>query len=215
MLFAMASRRPVFESAAMIVTLVLLGRCSNCARGRRREPRYGHCSTSCRASTPDRARWQRSGSRARARACWRHSASPAGRKDSRRRHGARRRGRSRRVHAHGESIPSTKRQRSLDRRHRQWRGCLRHARRPVGGATLLAQIVQTVADAQRSRAPVQALADRVSSWFVPAVIGSPSSQRSPWMIVGPEPRLAYALIVAVSTLIIACPCALGLATPCP
>jgi len=83
----------------------------------------------------------------------------------------------------------------------------------VGGATLLAQIVQTVADAQRSRAPVQALADRVSSWFVPAVIAVAVLAAIAWLSVGPEPRLAYALIVAVSTLIIACPCALGLATP--
>ncbi|MBK7902008.1 MAG: copper-translocating P-type ATPase [Proteobacteria bacterium] len=83
----------------------------------------------------------------------------------------------------------------------------------VGGATMLAQIVQTVADAQRSRAPVQALADRVSSWFVPAVIAVAVLAAIVWLSVGPEPRLAYALVVAVSTLIIACPCALGLATP--
>jgi Cu+-exporting ATPase len=83
----------------------------------------------------------------------------------------------------------------------------------VGGATLLAQIVQTVADAQRSRAPVQALADRVSSWFVPAVVAVAVIAAIVWMSVGPQPRLAFALIVAVSTLIIACPCALGLATP--
>jgi Cu+-exporting ATPase len=83
----------------------------------------------------------------------------------------------------------------------------------VGDATLLAQIVQTVANAQRSRAPVQALADRVSSWFVPAVIAAAIIAALVWMSVGPEPRLAFALVVAVSTLIIACPCALGLATP--
>ncbi len=83
----------------------------------------------------------------------------------------------------------------------------------VGRATLLAQIVQTVADAQRSRAPVQALADRVSAWFVPAVIAVAVLAAIVWMMVGPEPRLAFALVVAVSTLIIACPCALGLATP--
>ncbi|MEY2920583.1 MAG: hypothetical protein RL261_1888, partial [Pseudomonadota bacterium] len=76
-----------------------------------------------------------------------------------------------------------------------------------------AQIVQTVADAQRSKAPVQALADRVSAWFVPAVIAVAVLAAIVWMMVGPEPRLAFALVVAVSTLIIACPCALGLATP--
>ena len=83
----------------------------------------------------------------------------------------------------------------------------------VGGATLLAQIVQTVADAQRSRAPVQALADRVAAWFVPAVVAVAVVAAIAWLVVGPEPRLAFALVVAVSTLIIACPCALGLATP--
>jgi heavy metal translocating P-type ATPase len=83
----------------------------------------------------------------------------------------------------------------------------------VGGATLLAQIVQTVAEAQRSRAPVQALADRVSAWFVPAVIAISIVAAIVWMAAGPEPRLAFAMVAAVSTLIIACPCALGLATP--
>jgi Cu+-exporting ATPase len=83
----------------------------------------------------------------------------------------------------------------------------------VGGATLLAQIVQAVAEAQRSRAPVQALADRVSAWFVPAVVAVALLAAAVWMLVGPEPRIAFALVAAVSTLIIACPCALGLATP--
>jgi len=83
----------------------------------------------------------------------------------------------------------------------------------VGRDTLLAHIVQAVADAQRSRAPVQALADRVSGWFVPAVVAVAVVAAIAWALVGPEPRLAYAIVVAVSTLIIACPCALGLATP--
>jgi Cu+-exporting ATPase len=83
----------------------------------------------------------------------------------------------------------------------------------VGAATLLAQIVRTVADAQRSRAPVQALADRVSAWFVPAVVAVALLAAVAWALLGPEPRLAYALVVAVTTLIVACPCALGLATP--
>jgi Cu+-exporting ATPase len=73
--------------------------------------------------------------------------------------------------------------------------------------------VQTVAEAQRSRAPVQALADRVSAWFVPAVVLVALVAALTWATVGPEPRLAYAIVIAVSTLIIACPCALGLATP--
>jgi len=83
----------------------------------------------------------------------------------------------------------------------------------VGAETLLAGIVQMVAEAQRSRAPIQKLADRVSAVFVPAVIASAVIAFGIWYWVGPEPRLAYALIVAVSVLIIACPCALGLATP--
>ena len=83
----------------------------------------------------------------------------------------------------------------------------------VGAETLLARIVQTVAEAQRSRAPVQALADRVSAWFVPAVVAVAVIAAVAWWFFGPEPRLAYAVVVAVSTVIIACPCALGLATP--
>jgi Cu+-exporting ATPase len=83
----------------------------------------------------------------------------------------------------------------------------------VGADTLLARIVQTVAEAQRSRAPVQGLADRVSGWFVPAVVVVAVLAAIAWMAFGPEPRFAHALVVAVSTLIIACPCALGLATP--
>lgn len=83
----------------------------------------------------------------------------------------------------------------------------------VGRDTLLAQIVQMVAEAQRSRAPIQRLADQVSAWFVPLVIAVAALAFAAWMIWGPEPRLAYALLAAVSVLIIACPCALGLATP--
>lgn len=83
----------------------------------------------------------------------------------------------------------------------------------VGAETLLAQIVQMVAEAQRSRAPIQRLADRISAYFVPAVILIAAATFVVWAIVGPEPRMAYALINAVAVLIIACPCALGLATP--
>lgn len=83
----------------------------------------------------------------------------------------------------------------------------------VGADTLLAQIVQMVAQAQRSRAPIQRLADKVSGWFVPAVIVVAVIAAIVWALVGPEPRFGYALIAAVSVLIIACPCALGLATP--
>jgi Cu+-exporting ATPase len=83
----------------------------------------------------------------------------------------------------------------------------------VGRDTLLAQIVQMVAAAQRSRAPIQRLADRVSSWFVPLVLGVALIAFATWAIWGPEPRFSFALVAAVSVLIIACPCALGLATP--
>jgi Cu+-exporting ATPase len=83
----------------------------------------------------------------------------------------------------------------------------------VGADTLLSRIVQMVAEAQRSRAPIQRMADRVSGWFVPAVIGVAAIAFIGWALVGPEPRFTYALVAAVSVLIIACPCALGLATP--
>jgi Cu+-exporting ATPase len=83
----------------------------------------------------------------------------------------------------------------------------------VGADTLLAQIVRMVADAQRSRAPIQRLADLVSSWFVPIVIAVAAVTFAVWMLAGPQPRLAHALVNAVAVLIIACPCALGLATP--
>lgn len=83
----------------------------------------------------------------------------------------------------------------------------------VGRDTLLARIVAMVAQAQRSRAPIQRLADKVSGWFVPLVIAAAVAAFIGWALVGPEPRMANALVAAVSVLIIACPCALGLATP--
>ena len=83
----------------------------------------------------------------------------------------------------------------------------------VGSDTMLSQIVQMVAKAQRSRAPIQKLADTVSSYFVPAVVLSAILAFVGWYVWGPDPRLAYAIVAAVSVLIIACPCALGLATP--
>ena len=83
----------------------------------------------------------------------------------------------------------------------------------VGAETLLARIVQMVAEAQRSRAPIQRMADKVSGLFVPVVIAVALIAAAVWALIGPEPRLTYALVAAVSVLIIACPCALGLATP--
>ncbi len=83
----------------------------------------------------------------------------------------------------------------------------------TGAETTLAQVVAMVADAQRSRAPIQALADTVSGYFVPAVIAASLIAFLAWLFLGPAPQLAYALVAAVAVLIIACPCALGLATP--
>ncbi len=83
----------------------------------------------------------------------------------------------------------------------------------VGDETMLARIVEMVAEAQRSRAPIQSLADKVSGWFVPAVIAVAVATFVIWATVGPEPRFAYAIVNAVAVLIVACPCALGLATP--
>jgi P-type Cu+ transporter len=83
----------------------------------------------------------------------------------------------------------------------------------IGRDTMLARIVDLVAKAQRSRAPIQRLADRVAGWFVPAVLAAALLAFVAWMVFGPEPRFTFALVAAVTVLIIACPCALGLATP--
>src|SRR5690606_9444153 len=83
----------------------------------------------------------------------------------------------------------------------------------VGSETLLSRIIAMVADAQRSRAPIQKLADQVAGWFVPVVIAIAIVTFIVWSIWGIEPRMAHAIVNAVSVLIIACPCALGLATP--
>ena len=83
----------------------------------------------------------------------------------------------------------------------------------VGAGTLLAQIVQMVSTAQRTRAPIQRLADRVAAWFVPTVLLAAGATFGVWLLLGPEPRFAHALVNAIAVLIVACPCALGLATP--
>ena len=92
-------------------------------------------------------------------------------------------------------------------------GTLRMRADKVGADTLLAQIVQLVAQAQRSKAPLQRVADRVAAWFVPAVLAVAVAAALFWAVFGPDPRFSHALVAAVSVLIIACPCALGLATP--
>ncbi len=114
----------------------------------------------------------------------------------------------------GESMPVTKRSGDsvIGGTINQTGGLVMTAQK-VGRDTMLSRIVAMVAEAQRSRAPIQGLADRVAGVFVPAVIAVALLAFAVWAFVGPEPRLAYAFIVAVAVLIIACPCALGLATP--
>jgi len=114
----------------------------------------------------------------------------------------------------GESMPVTKEPGSLviGGTMNQTGGFLMRADK-IGRDTVLARIVQMVADAQRSRAPIQRLADQVSAWFVPSVIVVAVLAFIAWSLFGPEPRMAFGLVAAVSVLIIACPCALGLATP--
>ena len=114
----------------------------------------------------------------------------------------------------GESMPVTKEQGArLIAGTINQSGALVMQTAKIGRDTMLAQIVQMVANAQRSRAPIQRLADQVSSWFVPLVIVIAIAAFAIWLLVGPEPRFAHGLVAAVSVLIIACPCALGLATP--
>jgi Cu+-exporting ATPase len=114
----------------------------------------------------------------------------------------------------GESMPVTKKAGSalIGGTMNKTGGFLMEAGK-VGRDTMLSQIVQMVANAQRSRAPIQRMADQVSGWFVPVVIGTALVAFASWMIWGPEPRFAHGLVAAVAVLIIACPCALGLATP--
>ena len=114
----------------------------------------------------------------------------------------------------GESMPVAKEQgaRVIAGTLNQSGGFVMRAEK-VGRDTLLSQIVQMVADSQRSRAPIQRLADQVAGWFVPTVIAAAIIAFVAWYVLGPEPRLAFGLVAAVSVLIIACPCALGLATP--
>ena len=120
-----------------------------------------------------------------------------------------------RVHDHRRTAPGGKdRRRQSHRRHRQWPRQFRHARRARSAVTrLLGQIVNMVAEAQRSRAPIQGLADKVAGIFVPVVLAVSVLTFVIWMWLGPEPKFAHAIVNAVAVLIIACPCALGLATP--
>jgi P-type Cu+ transporter len=114
----------------------------------------------------------------------------------------------------GESMPVSKAAgaRAIGGTVNQSGGLILRADR-IGRDTMLARIVDMVARAQRSRAPIQRLADQVAGWFVPAVIAAALTAFAAWMMFGPEPRFTFALVAAVTVLIIACPCALGLATP--
>ncbi|OKO77011.1 heavy metal translocating P-type ATPase [Bradyrhizobium sp. NAS96.2] len=114
----------------------------------------------------------------------------------------------------GESMPVTKAEgaKVIGGTVNQSGGLVMRAEK-VGRDTMLSRIVDMVAKAQRSRAPIQRLADRVAGWFVPAVIAAAALAFIAWSVFGPEPRLTFALVAAVTVLIIACPCALGLATP--
>jgi P-type Cu+ transporter len=114
----------------------------------------------------------------------------------------------------GESMPVSKGEgaRAIGGTVNQSGGLVLRADR-IGRDTMLARIVDMVARAQRSRAPIQRLADRVAGWFVPAVIAAAVLAFAAWMMFGPEPRFTFGLVAAVTVLIIACPCALGLATP--
>ncbi|WP_256372059.1 MULTISPECIES: heavy metal translocating P-type ATPase [Bradyrhizobium] len=114
----------------------------------------------------------------------------------------------------GESMPVTKAegQNVIGGTVNQSGGLVMRAEK-IGRDTMLSRIVDMVAKAQRSRAPIQRLADRVAGWFVPAVIAAAVLAFIAWTVFGPEPRLSFALVAAVTVLIIACPCALGLATP--
>jgi Cu+-exporting ATPase len=114
----------------------------------------------------------------------------------------------------GESMPvlKTEGDRVIGGTMNQSGGLVVRAER-IGRDTMLARIVDMVARAQRSRAPIQRLADQLAGWFVPAVIVAALAAFAAWMVFGPEPRFTYALVAAVTVLIIACPCALGLATP--
>ncbi|WP_420969023.1 heavy metal translocating P-type ATPase [Bradyrhizobium sp. B120] len=114
----------------------------------------------------------------------------------------------------GESMPVTKAEgeKVIGGTVNQSGGLVMRAEK-VGRDTMLSRIVDMVAKAQRSRAPIQRLADRVAGWFVPAVIAAAALAFIAWTLFGPEPRLTFALVAAVTVLIIACPCALGLATP--
>ena len=204
-----------FEPAAVIVTLVLLGQVLE-LQG---TPPDGQCHPGlARPRSQDRAAAPRRRSRgrrpARAGRSGRSAAGPARGEDPGRRH--RRRGQSAVDESmiSGEPIPVEKGpgDRVIGGTVNGTGGLVIRAER-VGAETVLAQIVRMVSEARRTRAPIQRLADVVSGYFVPAVVLVAVITFIAWGLFGPEPRMAHALVNAVAVLIIACPCALGLATP--
>ena len=211
-----ARSRSISRRPRSITVLVLLGQVLELRareRDRRRDPRAARSRAQDRA--PHSRRRRRRGRRARARRGRRPAARAARREGPGRRRGPRRAQRGRRIDGdrridagrQGGRRPRRSAARSTDRRASSCAPTASAATPCWRGSS------QMVAEAQRSRAPIQRLADQVSGWFVPRSSPSPLLAFAAWAMFGPEPRFAYALVAAVSVLIIACPCALGLATP--
>ena len=204
-----------FEAAAVITVLVLLGQVFELrARASTSDAIRALIDLAPKIARRIRRGRQRRGRAARQRRCRRTAARAPRRKDAGRRHRGRRQICGRRIHDHRRSHAGDEgARRRRHRRHAQRSGGFVMRAEKVGRDTMLAQIVNMVAAAQRSRAPIARLADQVAAWFVPAVIAVALVAFAVWAVFGPQPRLAYALVAAVTVLIIACPCALGLATP--
>ena len=203
-----------FESAAVIVTLVLLGQVMEL----RARSRTGAAIRALRAraenGSANQRRQKRNRCATRSGHPRRNASRPARRESAGRWHRGRRQQLRRRVDDFRRAGAGGEKQADrLIGGTVNGNGSLVMRAERVGNETVLAQIVQMVAAAQRSRAPIQRLADKVATYFVPAVVLAAIVTFIVWAVFGPEPRFAYALINSVAVLIIACPCALGLATP--
>ena len=205
-----------YEAAGVVVTLVLLGKCSNCAQGRQPDARSARSWTSrprtARRLRPDGSEEEvgladvATGDRLRVRP---GEAIPVD--------GVVVEGRSSVDESMltGEPAPVLKEiEAAVTGGTVNGTGSLVMEARAVGSDTMLARIVRMVAEAQRSRAPIQAVADRVSGWFVPLVVLISIATFVIWSLVGPEPRMGHAILNAIAVLVIACPCALGSPRPC-
>ena len=204
-----------FDTAVVITVLVLLGQILELAGTRPHRGRDPAAARPCPANGAHHPQWSGARRTRRAHPAGRSPARPAGGEDSDRR--ARRRGPAASVDESmltGEPLPVVKEpgQRVTGATINGTGSFVMRAER-VGSETVLAQIVRMVGEAQRTRAPIQRLADAVSAWFVPAVVVVAIVAFAAWYVFGPEPRFALALLSAIAVLIIACPCALGLATP--